>query len=244
MWSTLLRCPNFPARKAGKRAFAPLLLHKPRRILLDEAIDPIDDDSRGLVLDGFGWGLTDTTIVNIGHADKAKVGFFTRVLRLSEIRKENVWRPAPPPRFSRSRPTKKLPQSDRGKQELSTDSRWKGRPSRLRQIRHAQACEGHPMVGSPFAHHFSVRGNIVFVDQWRRGLLRHVHQTAIEAQHFLTRSSIFRSPLHATRRNAMKRRSLSSGRPIRTASSTLSRSGPTVQTHSEPERQRGSEVHA
>jgi vitamin B12/bleomycin/antimicrobial peptide transport system ATP-binding/permease protein len=34
-----------------KLAFARLLLHKPRWIMLDEAIDHIDDDARGLILD-------------------------------------------------------------------------------------------------------------------------------------------------------------------------------------------------
>ena len=55
-----------------KLAFARLLLHKPRWILLDEAIDYLDDDARSLVLDVFGQELAEAAIVNIGHADKAK----------------------------------------------------------------------------------------------------------------------------------------------------------------------------
>jgi len=64
-----------------KLAFARLLLHKPRWILLDEAIDYLDDDARGLVLDIFGQELADAAIVNIGRAD-TQGGFFTRVLHL------------------------------------------------------------------------------------------------------------------------------------------------------------------
>ena len=64
-----------------KVAFTRLLLHKPRWILLDEAIDHIDDDARGLVLDVFGQELAEAAIVNIGQAD-TRGGFFTRVLHL------------------------------------------------------------------------------------------------------------------------------------------------------------------
>ena len=62
-------------------AFARLLLHKPRWILLDEAIDYLDDDMRDLVLDVFGQELAEAAIINIGHAD-TRGGFFTRVLHL------------------------------------------------------------------------------------------------------------------------------------------------------------------
>lgn len=64
-----------------KLAFSRLLLHKPIWIILDEAIDHIDDETRGLVLDVFGQELADSAIVNIGHAD-TQGGFFTRVLHL------------------------------------------------------------------------------------------------------------------------------------------------------------------
>jgi putative ATP-binding cassette transporter len=66
-----------------KLAFARLLLHKPRWIILDEAIDHLDEDARGLVLDIFGQELADAAIVNIGQADTQR-GFFTRVLHLIE----------------------------------------------------------------------------------------------------------------------------------------------------------------
>lgn len=66
-----------------KLAFTRLLLHKPRWIVLDEAIDHLDEDARGLVLDIFGQELADAAIVNIGQADTQR-GFFTRVLHLIE----------------------------------------------------------------------------------------------------------------------------------------------------------------
>ncbi|MGH6856354.1 MAG: ABC transporter ATP-binding protein/permease [Methylocella sp.] len=64
-----------------KLAFARLLLHKPRWILLDEAIDHLDEEARALVLDIFGQELAEAAIVNIGRADTQR-GFFTRVLHL------------------------------------------------------------------------------------------------------------------------------------------------------------------
>jgi vitamin B12/bleomycin/antimicrobial peptide transport system ATP-binding/permease protein len=64
-----------------KLAFARLWLHKPRWILLDEAIDYLDDETRGLVLDVFGQELAEAAIINIGQAD-TRGGFFTRVLHL------------------------------------------------------------------------------------------------------------------------------------------------------------------
>ncbi|MGI8570213.1 MAG: ABC transporter ATP-binding protein/permease [Methylocella sp.] len=66
-----------------KLAFARLLLHKPRWIMLDEAIDHLDEEARALVLDIFGQELADAAIVNIGQADTRR-GFFTRVLHLIE----------------------------------------------------------------------------------------------------------------------------------------------------------------
>lgn len=62
-------------------AFARLLLHKPRWVILDEAIDHLDDDTRSLVFDIFGQELADAAIVNIGRAD-THGGFYTRILHL------------------------------------------------------------------------------------------------------------------------------------------------------------------
>lgn len=64
-----------------KFAFARLLLHKPRWVLIDEAIDLLNDDSREIVFDVFNVELAQTAILNIGRADTQR-GFFTRVLHL------------------------------------------------------------------------------------------------------------------------------------------------------------------
>jgi vitamin B12/bleomycin/antimicrobial peptide transport system ATP-binding/permease protein len=66
-----------------KLAFARLLLHKPRWVMLDEAIDHLDEDARNLVLDIFGQELAEAAVVNIGRANTQR-GFFTRVLHLIE----------------------------------------------------------------------------------------------------------------------------------------------------------------
>ncbi|HUI21376.1 MAG TPA: ABC transporter ATP-binding protein/permease [Methylocella sp.] len=68
-----------------KLAFARLLLHKPRWILLDEALDHLEEDTRALVLDIFSQELAESAIVNIGRAD-THGGFFSRVLHLIEDR--------------------------------------------------------------------------------------------------------------------------------------------------------------
>ncbi len=62
-------------------AFARLLLHKPRWIVLNEALDHLDDDARRLVLDVFGRELNAAAIINIGQADTLG-GFFKRILHL------------------------------------------------------------------------------------------------------------------------------------------------------------------
>jgi putative ATP-binding cassette transporter len=64
-----------------KLAFARLLLHKPRWIVLDEALDHLDDATRDLALDIFKRELTDAAIINIGQADTLG-GFFKRILHL------------------------------------------------------------------------------------------------------------------------------------------------------------------
>ena len=66
-----------------KLALARLLLRKPRWIVLNEAIDHIDDDTRGFVLEVFGQELADAAIINVGRANTYG-GFFTRVLHLIE----------------------------------------------------------------------------------------------------------------------------------------------------------------
>jgi putative ATP-binding cassette transporter len=62
-------------------AFARLLLHKPRFVLIDGAIDALNDESRDIVFDIFRDELVGTAILNIGRPGTQN-GFFTRVLHL------------------------------------------------------------------------------------------------------------------------------------------------------------------
>jgi vitamin B12/bleomycin/antimicrobial peptide transport system ATP-binding/permease protein len=64
-----------------KLPFARLLLHRPRWILINEALDSLDEENRALALDIFTLELADAAILNLGRADMQK-GFFTRVLHL------------------------------------------------------------------------------------------------------------------------------------------------------------------
>jgi putative ATP-binding cassette transporter len=64
-----------------KLAFARLLLHKPKFVLLDEALDHLDEEMRSLVFDIFGQELSGAAVVNIAQA-RIHNGFFTRVLHL------------------------------------------------------------------------------------------------------------------------------------------------------------------
>ncbi|MCI0466702.1 MAG: ABC transporter ATP-binding protein/permease [Beijerinckiaceae bacterium] len=75
-----------------KLAFARLLLHKPRWIMLDEAIDHVDEDARGLILDVFGQELAESAIVSVGESHMYG-GFFTRVLHLIHDPEGDRWAP-------------------------------------------------------------------------------------------------------------------------------------------------------
>jgi vitamin B12/bleomycin/antimicrobial peptide transport system ATP-binding/permease protein len=72
---------NLSREDKRKLAFARLLLHKPRWIVLDDALDHIDDETRGLALDVFCKELIESAIVNIGEAVSLR-GFFNRILHL------------------------------------------------------------------------------------------------------------------------------------------------------------------
>ena len=62
-------------------AFARLMLHAPRWVLIDEALDSIDVSTRERVMDMFAQDLAESGLIYIGRADP-KGGFFSRVLRL------------------------------------------------------------------------------------------------------------------------------------------------------------------
>ncbi|MDE2262396.1 MAG: ATP-binding cassette domain-containing protein, partial [Gammaproteobacteria bacterium] len=62
-------------------AFARLLLHAPRWVLIDEALDSIDVSTRDRIVDMFTRDLAGSGLIYIGRADP-KGGFFQRVLHL------------------------------------------------------------------------------------------------------------------------------------------------------------------
>ena len=61
--------------------FTRLLLHKPRWVVIDEALDALDDDAHQRVISLFHDGLKDAAVINIGRPE-AKNHFFKRVLHL------------------------------------------------------------------------------------------------------------------------------------------------------------------
>jgi putative ATP-binding cassette transporter len=87
-----------------KLAFARLVLHRPRWIILNEAIEYLDEDTRSLVLDVFDKELACAAIVSIGQPD-THGGSFSRVLHLIEDREGP--RLAPPTARSMPAPTAK-----------------------------------------------------------------------------------------------------------------------------------------
>ena len=62
-------------------ALARILLHKPRWVVIDEALDALDDDARNRVMTLFTTGLHQAAIVNIGRPE-TKHHYFERVLHL------------------------------------------------------------------------------------------------------------------------------------------------------------------
>ncbi|MBV9490687.1 MAG: ABC transporter ATP-binding protein/permease [Verrucomicrobia bacterium] len=69
------------ADEQGCLAFARLLLQKPRWVVIDEALDAMDDDARKRVIGLFRDGLREAAVLNIGRPE-AKDQLFTRVLHL------------------------------------------------------------------------------------------------------------------------------------------------------------------
>ena len=61
--------------------FARLVLHKPRWVVIDEALDTLDEDARRRFINLFKDKLKDTAIINIGRRD-TKDHFFSRILHL------------------------------------------------------------------------------------------------------------------------------------------------------------------
>jgi putative ATP-binding cassette transporter len=69
------------ADEAQRLAFARLLLHKPRWVCIDEALDSVEEADRRTVLALFDDELAGAGVISIGHRD-LREGFSTRVLHL------------------------------------------------------------------------------------------------------------------------------------------------------------------
>jgi putative ATP-binding cassette transporter len=63
-------------------AFARLLLHKPKWVFIDEAIDMLDEDHRRIVLSIFRKELSDAAVISIGRR-AVRSGFYERILHLN-----------------------------------------------------------------------------------------------------------------------------------------------------------------
>jgi vitamin B12/bleomycin/antimicrobial peptide transport system ATP-binding/permease protein len=61
--------------------FTRMLLHKPHCVVIDEALDTLDDGVRKSIMNLFNDKLKETTVINIGRLDKDS-SFFKRVLHL------------------------------------------------------------------------------------------------------------------------------------------------------------------
>ncbi|HEX8755932.1 MAG TPA: ABC transporter ATP-binding protein/permease [Steroidobacteraceae bacterium] len=87
-------------------AFARLLLHAPRWVLIDEALDSIDVSTRERVIDMFARDLAHCSLIYIGRADP-KGGLFSRVLHLvndPQLRRLARHRAMPPRAAARYQP--------------------------------------------------------------------------------------------------------------------------------------------
>jgi vitamin B12/bleomycin/antimicrobial peptide transport system ATP-binding/permease protein len=62
-------------------ALARILLHKPQWVVIDEALDALDDEARKRVMNLFNTGLSEAAIVNIGRPE-TKHHYFKRILHL------------------------------------------------------------------------------------------------------------------------------------------------------------------
>ena len=61
--------------------FSRMLLHRPHCVVIDEALDTLDDSTRKCIISLFKDKLKDTAVINIGRTD-TNHRFFTRTLRL------------------------------------------------------------------------------------------------------------------------------------------------------------------
>jgi putative ATP-binding cassette transporter len=88
---------NLPLEEQQRLAFARLLLHQPRWVLIDDAMGALDEEHRQLMLSIFKHELADAAVISIGR-NAANDGFFSRVLhfrRMSDAAAPVPLRPRP-----------------------------------------------------------------------------------------------------------------------------------------------------
>ena len=79
-------------RISGCSAFAQLALHKPRWVVIDEALDTLGGEARQRVFSVFEHDLGGAAIINIGLAERNS-HFFTRVVQLAADPKGHTLKP-------------------------------------------------------------------------------------------------------------------------------------------------------
>jgi len=72
--------------------FTRVLLHKPHCVVIDEALDLLDDESRKCIIGLFNDKLKETAVINIGRPDRDR-SFFTRVLHISKEASGRCFKP-------------------------------------------------------------------------------------------------------------------------------------------------------
>jgi putative ATP-binding cassette transporter len=82
--------------EAQRLAFARLLLHKPRWICIDQALDSLDEGDCKIILALFDNELAQAGVINLGHRDLSE-GFSTHRLRLIKMPEGPSDRSSPPP---------------------------------------------------------------------------------------------------------------------------------------------------
>jgi putative ATP-binding cassette transporter len=75
---------NLPLEEQQRLAFARLLLHQPRWVLIDDAMGALDEEHRQVMLSIFEHELADAAVISIGRS-AAHDGFYSRVLHLRRL---------------------------------------------------------------------------------------------------------------------------------------------------------------
>jgi putative ATP-binding cassette transporter len=95
---------DLPLDEQQRLAFARLLLHEPRWVLIDDAMGALDEEHRRLMLSIFEYELAHAAVISIGRSS-AHEGFYSRVLHFRRPSEGAVTVPLRP----RPRPASPVP---------------------------------------------------------------------------------------------------------------------------------------